>query len=103
MNAEAIIALVSLALATLGWLIRQSSSVSKALVELGICKANVEKLQAETQTLRDQSVRQDTLVQTVMSQLSKLDKVDALVSNVEVMRAVVERLERRIDQRQNND
>jgi hypothetical protein len=102
-NAEAIIALVSLALGTLAWLFRQSSSVSKALVELGICKADVQKLQAETQTLRDQSVRQDTLVQTVMTQLAKLDKVDALVSSVDVMRAVVERLGRRVDQRQGND
>lgn len=103
MNAEAIVALVSLALGTLAWLFRQSSSVSKALVELGICKADVQKLQEETQTLRDQSVKQDTLVQTVMTQLSKLEKIDALVSSVDVMRAVVERLERRVDQRQGND
>jgi hypothetical protein len=39
----------------------------------------------------------------LLTQLAKLDKVDALVSSVEVTRSVVERLERRIDQRHGND
>ena len=99
MNAEAIIALVSLALGTLAWLFRQSTSVSKALVELGICKADVTKLQVETQALRDQSVRQDTILQQVNQQLSdmnrKLDNFAEVSSDAKVTRAIVERIERR--------
>ena len=92
-------AIGTITLAVIGWVWRTSTGLNKALIELGICKSDVAKLQTESQHLRDQSIRQDTLVQTAMTQLSKLDKVDTLVSSVEVMRAVVERLERRVEDR----
>lgn len=92
------------------WLIKTSSSTGKALVELAICKSDVEKLQTEVQQLRDSKVEHSTLIAQVMSQLAKLDKIEtlaasvaALTSNVASLAASVERLERKVDARHEHD
>jgi septal ring factor EnvC (AmiA/AmiB activator) len=80
------------------WLLITGSSVGKALVELGICKSDVAKLQTETQTLRDQSVRSDERMASINAQLERtnvqLSKIDALIASVAALTAIVERLER---------
>lgn len=101
----AIAAVVTLVGGIVFWLVRTGSSVGKALVELGICRSDVAKLQTDTQQLRDQSVRYDERMTSINSQLSKLDKIDqlaasvaALTASVSALTAGVERLERRVDQ-----
>jgi hypothetical protein len=97
---EEIVAVISLTGGFVVWLWRTASTVEKATIELGICKADVATLKSETQHLRDQSVRQSTLVETVMQQLAKLDQVDRLVSAVEAMRSTVDRLDALVVPRQ---
>lgn len=75
------------------WLWRTATSVSKAGIELGICRSDVAKLQDQTQRLHDQGIRTDVTLTTITAKLDKLDKVDALVTSVESMRAIVERID----------
>lgn len=90
---EATVAVLTLLSAVITWLWRTASSVAKAHTTLAIFTSDVTALKTETQHLRDNHIRTDTLIGTMSAKLDKLDQVDRLASNVEVMRSIVERLD----------
>lgn len=78
------------------WLWRTATSVTKAHITLGIFSSDLAALKQESQHLRDAHIRTDTLIGTMSAKLDKLDQVDRLASNVEVMRSIVERLDAQV-------
>jgi hypothetical protein len=50
-----------------------------------------QEVRLETQHLRDQSLRQETQMAAVLTQLTKLDQIGTLVASVEAMRSTVDR------------
>lgn len=73
-------------------------AINKLLVELGITRSDVVKLQSETQQLRDSKIEHSTMLTAINSELAKtnvqLSKIDALIASVAALTAIVERLER---------
>jgi hypothetical protein len=93
---EAATAVATLLGGLITWLCKTASSVAKAHVTLGILNSDLTALKQESQQLRDAHIRTDTLIGTMSAKLDKLDQVDRLASNVEVMRSIVERLDSQV-------
>jgi hypothetical protein len=87
--------------AVITWLWRTASSVSKAHTTLAIFTSDVAALKTETRDLRDNHIRTDTTLQQVTQELSaisrKMDTFVQVAADAQVTRAIVERLERRVD------
>ena len=91
------------------WLWRTSSSVAKAHVELGICKADVATLKTDTRDLHDRSIRLDVTVGSISQQIAaqnlKLDrledKTDAVINSVSALTASVAALTSNLERMEN--
>jgi uncharacterized protein YoxC len=100
---EASAAVTTLLAAVITWLWRTASSVAKAHTTLAIFTSDVAALKTDTRELRDNHIRADGAIANMAGQLAKLDKIDTLITSVATLTAIVERLERRVDRRPEED
>jgi uncharacterized protein YoxC len=100
---EASAAVATLLGAVITWLWRTASSVTKAHTTLAIFTSDVQALKTDTRELRDNHIRADGAIANMANQLAKLDKIDTLITSVATLTAIVERLERRVDRRPDED
>jgi len=90
---EALVAVIGLLVSLLTWLWRTSASTTKAHLSLGVVLSDVGGLKSEVQHLRDSHIKQDTLIQMMTGQLSKIEakveQVGVIASDIASTKALI--------------
>jgi hypothetical protein len=84
-----------------GWVWRIDHKSGNHETRLSIVESNQAKADEKTQRLNDEGVRRDTIQEQMTKELSaisrKMDTFGQVAADAQVTRAIVERLERRVD------